>query len=80
MIIKKLFVTVLFVLSILILKFFFLKNSKRMRERLEKKNPKIIPVFNKFNRMNLFMIEKLFPIMVVLFLVLYWFDIIKFSN
>ena len=77
MVYQKLILTFIFLLTIPISKFFFKLNKKNMRKRFENRNPKILSHYEKFNKINQFLIEKIFPIIVLIFLILFWFDIIK---
>lgn len=48
-----------------------------MRKGLKERNPATIPMYEWFNKINKFFVEKVIPVMVIIFLVLIWLDIFK---
>ena len=77
MILKKIIITLFFLLSIPVLIFFRKKTSQNMRKSISIKNEKVLHFYDNFNKISHFIVNKIFPIMILIFLILFWFDIIK---
>ncbi len=77
MIFQKLIISFLFLLSIPVLIFFRKKTSQNIRKSISYKNDKLLHFYDNFYKISYFVVNKIYPILILIFLMLFWFDIIE---
>ncbi len=77
MIFQKLILSFFFLLSIPVLIFFRKKTSQNIRKRISNKNEKLLHFYDNFYKISYFVVNKIYPLLIIIFLILFWFNIIE---